>query len=156
MTIFKKIMVSVFLLSAFTISAAQAQNSDTPKKSEEVKESSTIGDLAEYAEIFVAKFEKLKEKFALTEDQSTQIKDIVADNAIDLVASYMKLKTASKSEKAALSAAFMENILGVKEKVFGVLTPSQRTDAEKLFKETVGKKINEKEKDAEKENSKKN
>jgi hypothetical protein len=154
MIMFKRCIAIAAIISAGFFSSAQAQNTDTDKKPKEVqKETSAIDDLAQHAEQFAAQFEKLKEKFALSEDQASQIKSIITDNAMNLISDYVNIQTASKADRPPLIAAFQKNIADIKEKVFGILTPAQRTEAEKLFKEGI-KSIN-KEKKRDLENGKK-
>jgi hypothetical protein len=138
MAMYKKVMVFIVLFGVGFISTVRAQSNDTPKK-----ETSIIDELSTLAGKFGAEFEKLKEQLALTDKQSSQLQNIATDNAIDLASSFLKLQTAPESQKDSLEASLIKNALGVKEKVFAVLTPAQRSEAEKLIKETIGTKLEE-------------
>jgi Spy/CpxP family protein refolding chaperone len=77
--------------------------------------------------------EKMKKKLNLSDAQVTQIKTIFTENAPQIKADHEKIKAAPKDQREALRANLKNDKQAIKEKLLAVLTPDQRTKAEKFF-----------------------
>jgi len=80
------------------------------------------------------RIEKMKKKLNLSDQQVTQAKAIMEEAKPQMKADFKAMKEAPKDQKEALRAQFKKDREATKEKLMAILTPEQRTKAEKFFK----------------------
>jgi len=90
------------------------------------------------------RIEKMKKKLNLTDQQVTQAKAIMEEAKPQMKADFKAMKDAPKDQKETLRAQFKKDREATKEKLMAILTPDQRTKAEKFFKKHEGKEHDEK------------
>ena len=80
------------------------------------------------------RIEKMKKKLNLTDAQVSQAKAIMEEAKPQMKADFQAMKAAPKDQKEAVRAQFKKDREQTKEKLLAILTPEQRTKAEKFFK----------------------
>ena len=79
------------------------------------------------------RIEKMQKKLNLSDAQVSQAKAIIEQSKPQMKADFEKMKAAPKDQKSAIRAELKKDREATKEKLMAILTPEQRTKAEKFF-----------------------
>src|SRR6266498_649986 len=122
-----KRLIIASVLSAFLLSLSAFAWAQSPEKD------------AKFEKRIEHKIEKMQKKLNLSDAQVSRAKTIIEQSKPQLRADMEKMKDAPKDQKPALREQFKKDREATKEKLMAILTPEQRTKAERFMKKHDGK-----------------